>query len=365
MKMILKITMLLSILVSVACKKNPIVTSKDELKSKISAAAKANHIPTMSVLIKWKDDELKFLYKDNASDIEQVNVYGIGSTTKMLSSLLILKYIEDGKIDLEASITKYIDKTMLSQIPWVDSIKVRNLLSNTSGIPDYIQNPDWIKMAMAALPPKNTTEKVKLIAAPDSTFKLGRFSYSSSNFVILEMILESITHHKATDIFNAFYAQLGLTHTSFNKPTTGNQAFFAQTVDGVSNVSAWEEDYGFEGGAYSTTEDLSKLMQLIFIDKTVINSKSLANMQTWTDTDKFKLNYGNGKITHYGLGLMKYELGGRTFIGHPGSTLKYQSFAFIEPATGIQVILLTNCSGKHYNHAVLIEIIDQIISQNI
>ncbi|MEO6229371.1 MAG: serine hydrolase domain-containing protein [Ferruginibacter sp.] len=206
---------------------------------------------------------------------------------------------------------------------------------------------------------------MQLVAVPDTSFAIGRFAYSNSNYVILEKIIEIITNQKATDIFNTFYSNLGFINTSFNKQSTGNQAFFAQQVNGTSNISAWEENYGFEGGAYATTEDLSKVLQQTFVDKTIINSQSLAGIQSWVDMDRFKINFGNGKITSYGLGLMKYEVSGRTFIGHAGSSLKYQSFVFIESATGIQVVLLTNCSGKYYNNAFLIEIIDKIISKNI
>ncbi|MEO6229372.1 MAG: serine hydrolase domain-containing protein [Ferruginibacter sp.] len=116
------------------------------MKNKIITVAKANHIPTLSVLIKWKNDELKFLYQDKYKNIEPVNVYGIGSTTKFLCSLIFLKYVESGKINLEDPITDYIAKDSLPAIPWVNSIKVKHLLNHTSGIPDYTQNPSWINL---------------------------------------------------------------------------------------------------------------------------------------------------------------------------------------------------------------------------
>lgn len=364
-KLFLTVLLLLPITACFSCKKSNDPPSKSDLENKITAAAKANHIPSLSVLIKRGNKKLVFDYKDKDKSIQQISIYGIASTTKLLTTVLIMKYVERKEINLDAPITQYINKSQLPQIDWIDSVKVRNLLNNTSGIADYTHNPLWINLVQAGKTAKTFKEKIALASFADSTLAFGRFYYSSTNFVILEKILETVSKQNALAVFNSFYADLGLINTSFNKPKTHNQAFYALTSEASSDNSSYDEGYGFEGGAYSTTADLSLFLQKVFVDKSVLNAQSLAAMRHWTEMDKFKINYPNARIADYGLGLMKYETAGRTFIGHPGSSLKYQSFAFIDPDTGTEIILLTNCSGKHYNKAFLLEIVDNIVSKNL
>ncbi|MEO5911250.1 MAG: serine hydrolase domain-containing protein [Pelobium sp.] len=365
MKLFLTALLLLPTTACFSCKKSNGPLSKPDLKSKIVAAAKANHIPSLSVLLKRGNQKLAFEYKDKNNSIQQISTYGIASTTKLLATVLIMKYAERKEIELDAPITKYINKAELPQITWIDSIKVRNLLNNTSGIADYTHNPLWITLIQTGKTAKTFKEKIALASVIDSTLAFGRFSYSNTNFVILEKILETVSKQNAFAVFNTFYADLGLINTSFNTPRTGTQAFYALTGDASSDISNYDEGYGFEGGAYSTTADLTLFLQKVFVKKTILNAQSLAAMQHWTDMDKFKINYPNARIADYGLGLMKYETAGRTFIGHPGSSLKYQSFAFIDPATDTEIILLSNCSGKYFNKAFLLEIIDNIVSKNL
>jgi D-alanyl-D-alanine carboxypeptidase len=338
-------------------------SEKEDLKNRIISIAKANHIPTLSVFIKSEKVIVDFQYKDADKTIEPMINYGIGSTTKFLAALLILKQVEENKIGLNDLILNYIDSADFPNIRWFNSITIKHLLSHTSGIPDYTNNPSWMTATMAGNAPKSYSEKITLISIPDSSYHFEQFAYSNSNYVLLEKIIEKKNNKNAKQLFNDFYTGLNLPTISFTKPIGSNQAFFAMVENQTSSIIAFEEEYGYEGGAYASVKDLSLILQKVFVDKNVLTQKSLDLISTWTDMDRYKINYGFAKTTSYGLGLMKFEFNGRTFIGHPGSSLKYQSVAFIEPATGAEIVLLTNCSGKYYNHAFLIDIIGEIVKE--
>lgn len=345
----------------VSCQK--VSSGQGDLKNRLIAIAKSNHIPTLSVYIKSEKVIADFQYKDDDKTIEPITNYAIGSTTKFLAALLIVKQVEENKIGLNDLILNYIDSADFPNIRWFNSITIKHLLGHTSGIPDYTNNPSWMTSVMSGKPPKSYSEKIALISIPDSSNRFEQFAYSNSNYVLLEKIIEKINNKKATQLFNEFYTGLGLPGISFTKPVGSNQAFFAMAENQTSNVTSFEEAYGYEGGAYASVKDLSMLLQKVFVEKNVLNQKSLDLISTWTDMGRYIINYGFAKTTSYGLGLMKFEFNGRTFIGHPGSSLKYQSFAFIEPATGAEIVLLTNCSGKYYNHAFLIDILGGIVKE--
>lgn len=334
--------------------------AKTDLKYKLVSVARKNHIPTLSVIVKSDKVNLEFKYRDPDKGIEPVTNYGVASTTKFLSSLVILKNIEDHKIGLNDPIYKYVDSSAFKGISWFSKITVRHLLNHTSGIPDYTKNPEWIKMVMNSNPPKSYEEKIALVETNNLAARFGEHAYSNTNYVILEKIIETANHKNAREVFNEFYSKLNLPNISFND-SSKNQAFFSQQENGTGNVSAWQENYGFEGGAYCNTNDLHLILKKVFVEKTVLNQNSLDSLATWTDVNKYKINYGFAQMTAYGLGLMKYEFDGRVFIGHAGSSLKYQCFAFIEPSTGTEIILQTNCSGKYFNNAFFIDLIGTIV----
>jgi D-alanyl-D-alanine carboxypeptidase len=357
----LSIAIMSSLMMLSACAKTPHVNP--DLESKLISIAKKNHIPTLSVIVKSANTNLNFKYQDGDKGIEPIAIYGLASTTKFLSALLVMKQIEENKIGLDDLIHKYIDKSALENISWFNSITVKQLLNHTSGIPDYTKNPKWIDLVMNGNPPLTYSQKVSLINATDGAYQLGIYSYSNSNYVILERIIETVGRKNAQQVFNEFFLNHGISNLSFAKTTESNQAFFSQQENQINNATDWQENYGFEGGAYSNANDLSIILRKVFIDKRVLNQNSLDLLTTWTDVNKYTINYGFAQMSSYGLGLMKFEFNGRVFLGHAGSSLKYQCFAFIEPATGAEIILQTNCSGKYYNNVFFISLLGEIIKK--
>jgi D-alanyl-D-alanine carboxypeptidase len=275
----------------------------------------------------------------------------------------VLSYVEKNKISLDDPIHKYIDSTLFKNIAWFDSVRIKNLLDHTSGIPDYTKSPSWITSVMQANPPNDFKEKISLVNVPDSTHHFGQFAYSNTNYVILEEIITLISQRNARDVFNDYYAGLNLPTITFKKPNQICQTYFSMQKDQTSDISGWDENYGFEGGAYASADDLSKLLRMTFIDKSILDSTRLSLLTRWGNTGKNKIDYGFGQMTKYGLGVMRIEFDGRIFIGHSGSSLKYQSFAFIEPSTGSEIVMLTNCSGKFYNRTFFIGILGEIAKE--
>ncbi|HVI47722.1 MAG TPA: serine hydrolase domain-containing protein [Chitinophaga sp.] len=352
------------VLLSIACRKNPGENQNEILKNKIETVAKTYRIPTLSVFIRNQHGEMAFRYMDNERTIAPVETYGIANATNMLVALPLLKLVENHKINLDSPVVKYLRQTSLSKkIPWMSAIKIRHLLSHTSGIPDFTRHRSWMTLLLANRAPRTYAEKIALIETPDSTQKLDRYCYSASDYVILERVVEIVTSQKGPAYFKNFYADLGLPGITLDKPSTGTQTFYAQQVGAITNNTNYSENYSYEGGAYAKAPDLALLLKKVFTDKSVLSQESLDEMLTWNDMQKYRISYSNVQIARYGGGLMQCEMRDQQYIGHAGISLKYQSFIFVDPSTGYTIIVLTNCSGKFFNNAFAVEIIDKLIAQ--
>jgi CubicO group peptidase (beta-lactamase class C family) len=64
--------------------------------------------------------------------VKKQHTYGIGSTTKLLSSVLIFHHIEKGDIALDDAITQYITNTHFNTIENIEQVTIRSLLNHTT-----------------------------------------------------------------------------------------------------------------------------------------------------------------------------------------------------------------------------------------
>jgi D-alanyl-D-alanine carboxypeptidase len=112
----------------------------------------------------------------------------IGSVTKTFTAAEVLSLAAQGRVDLDAPASTYLDHPLLARGP-----TVRQLLSHTSGIPDFT-TPD-LDDAVDADPARSWTAEQALTYATDPLSLPGSpvMSYSNSNFLLLGLLIERVT----------------------------------------------------------------------------------------------------------------------------------------------------------------------------
>jgi len=115
--------------------------------------------------------------------------FRLGSITKQFTALLIVKLAEEGKIKLDVPITTYLPDYPKEN---GDKITINNLLTHTSGIPNYTSAPNFLKEK--AKNPYSPADFVKTFSSLPLEFKPGeKFAYSNSGYFLLGYIIEKIT----------------------------------------------------------------------------------------------------------------------------------------------------------------------------
>lgn len=328
-----------------------------KIEKKVTRIAKDKNIPSLELTITREKDVLHFNY--NHKKIQKQNIYGIGSTTKYLSAVVIFKLIENQQLKLDDKVTDYIHLTQ--PISGVENLTVQNLLNHTSGLSDYTKHPDWITGVMDNNAPKTFEEKVLLIN--DTTENSGIFSYSNTNYLFLQKIVETITNEPYEVFFNNFYKNHNLPDIKMGVHENDLQAFFGQTEQGSSDVSTWREYYGFDGGAYANAKALDDFLTKLYRDTSILKPGTLSEMEKWISMKPMNIPIGNGLISEYGNGVMKLTYHKQEYIGHLGSTLKYQSMVLYNPEKNISISIVTNCSGRYFNNVFFQELIPAILDE--
>ena len=114
--------------------------------------------------------------------------FRLGSVTKAFTAMLVLQLVQRGKLKLDGKITDYLPDYPKRQ---GNRVSIHQLLTHTSGIPDYGEFPNYRDLSRNPFAPELL---IKLFADSTLQFEPGsKFSYSNSGYFLLGMIIERVT----------------------------------------------------------------------------------------------------------------------------------------------------------------------------
>ena len=252
--------------------------------------------------------------------------FAIASLTKTFTAALILRLAEEGRLTIDDSLSRW-----LPDYPNATHITLRMLLSHTSGLADFFQNPKFdAALNRAKLRVWTPDEVLPFVGKP--AFAPGKgWGYSNTNYVLLGLVAERAGGAPwAEQVRSDFFVPLGLTSTYVQgvgtpavPPAHANQMFIGfagrilprdlsdgSTITPFTSVTS----AAFSAGSIaSTTGDLARWARALY-GGDVLAPASLAQMLTF-----------DPEITHYaalayGLGVSRVKIDGRFIaFGHTGA----------------------------------------------
>jgi CubicO group peptidase (beta-lactamase class C family) len=282
--------------------------------------------------------------------------FGIASGAKLLTSIAICKLVEQGKLKFDSLLKDYVDFDNFD-----DNVTIKNLLTHTSGLPDYFDEEEmsdfselWNNNPMYMM--KEPKDFISLIKKQKTMFKLGeKFHYNNGAFVILAFIVEKVSGIRFIDFVkeNIFDA-LGMDSSGYFSMDMlpKNCAFgYEKNSDGTlkTNIYSIPIIGGGDGGVFVTANDISKLwdglLNYKLLSKDITNE--LLTPQVYVNHDVY---YGYGIwIIKRNDNIYKYYITG----SDPG--VSFQSAVY--PNEEIEVTILGN---REFNTFELIKEIEKI-----
>lgn len=295
--------------------------------------------PGCVVLVIKKD---KIIYKkafgfantEQKTPMQADMLFRTGSMGKQYTAIAVLQLVEQGKIGLQDSIQRYIKNFPSKGY----TITIENLLTNTSGIKDYlseISNPSKQKESYT---PKDGVDYIKdepLNFKPGSNYK-----YSNSNFYLLGYIIETVTGKTfekylqenvldEADLKNTFYIH--------PEKTIPDMPQGYSKFDGkIENATLQEVTIMYSAGALiSNADDIYKWHQALY-NQQLVKKETLEKATT-----PFK--FDDGTFSQYAYGWFVKNIDGSKTIEHSGSTDGFQSDEIYLPNENVFVVALYNC----------------------
>jgi serine beta-lactamase-like protein LACTB len=247
----------------------------DFASNQIEAYRKHHDVPGISVAIARKG-QLVFAKGFGFSDLERqkpvatTDFFRLASVSKPITATLIFELADQGKVDLNAPVRKY-----LPELPTHHIYRVRELLSHQSGVRHYateapLQNYPTQVSALSRF------AKDPLLFAPGE-----KFSYSTHAFTILGSVIEKVSKKPyrvyASDRLQAWGIKDVQCETGPNPDRTK-----IYTRSGSTNKSAVRDDLSWKyggGGFEATAIGMCQLGSAIAAGK-ILKKESLERM--WT-----------------------------------------------------------------------------------
>lgn len=269
-------------------------------------------------------------------------LFAINSATKSFTGVAMMQLVEAGQVDLDAPISRY-----LGGLPanW-QSIRVRQLLAHTSGLPNIVDRQGLIGGGSEA---EAWTKVMELpLEAPPGT----RFAYNQTNYGLLARIIAKV----ATMPFEQFFSQrqfapAGMVRTTFGDtfdvvPNAATPYAFTRRVPGqpaleTSYLNHWSEDLpgGLRtgGGIQTNAQELARWIMALSDGKLLKDPASLAQM--WNPEP---LASGGASPWSAGWPIIRTSCH-PAYAGIGGA----RSAFYIYPNDGLAVIVLTNLVGAN------------------
>jgi CubicO group peptidase (beta-lactamase class C family) len=282
------------------------------------------------------------IYVDDPGQGSWTTALGMGSITKTFTATVILQLVDAGKLRLDDPVGTY-----QPQVPNVAHMTIRQLLNMTSGLFDYTDDEGFVQATLTD-PYKvwQPNELLSIAFKHPPYFAPGKdFHYSNTNYILLGLIMEQLTHLPAEQALQrSIFGPLGLHESSL--PPLSSSAIPDPHAQGYSygtnftgkgpthNVTDSNPSVAWTAGSMiSTLHDL-KIWAKALATGQLLSAATQQQRLSWAVCAPAWL----WKPLCYGLGVS--DSGG--FLGHDGTIAGFQSWMGYQPQTGATIIVLTN-----------------------
>lgn len=278
----------------------------------------------------------------------------IASNTKGLTTLLLAKLVDEGKLGWDEPVTQAYPGFRLGSEETTSKVLVRHLVCACTGLPR--KDMQWLLNTSPATPAADTFAQ---LAETEPTSGFGEvFQYnnlmaSAAGCVGGHLVHPGMELGRAYDaaMREKIFAPLGMTATGFDTAAVmrGNWArphaydLNGHTVASLDEGMRLNEavmPYRPAGGAWSSAADLVKYVRF------ELNEGKLDDGRQWVSAanllERRKPGVPSGEDEFYGMGLEQNRQWGVPVIHHGGSLGGYKSDIMLVPDAGIGAVILTN-----------------------
>jgi D-alanyl-D-alanine carboxypeptidase len=258
--------------------------------------------------------------------------FRIGSVTKMYTAVMILQFVEEGKLKLTDLLGKF-----FPEIPNAGKITMAQILQHRSGIPNVRREPNPQRTeskSPTSTIPITKDEMLALIVKSTPHFEPDtKHLYSNSGYFLLGLILEKLSGKSYEEVLEErISSKIGLKDTYIatgNIDVSKNESLTYSYLGGTwkQHTETHPSILFGAGSIISTPYDMCTFIQALF-DLKLISQESVTLMKTMRDGE--------------GMGMGSFQFAGRIFYGHTGGGDNYGAWLAYLPEEKLAIAYTTN-----------------------
>ena len=280
-------------------------------------------------------------YADVAKKVKvdpKTTLFRPGSISKLFTWTALMQQVEQGKVDLNADVNKYID----FKIPPYEGkpITVLNLMTHTPGFEEQVK--DLITLGEKTQVPYDTLLKrwtPTRIYAPGSTPAYSNYGASLAGYIVQRTSGEPFDAYLEHHIFGP----LGMAHSTFRQPLPAN----LKPLMAEGYVSGKDKPYGYEyvnaapaGALAASGDDMAKFMIAHLDNGKGILQPATAQLMHSRANSPFPAGEG---MAH---GFYETNINGLHVIAHGGDTVAFHSDLHLFLDKNVGIFVSFNSAGK-------------------
>jgi D-alanyl-D-alanine carboxypeptidase len=253
---------------------------------------------------------------------------------------------ERGELDLDALLSSYLDASVLEDIANADRVTLRQVMSHTSGIPDFNDSVSYVIGELNdPLEPNDALGLLDVVRGWDAVGEPGEvYAYADTNYVLLSLVLDEVTGDGIDAIHTDIIEPLKLDATTFYRRGEPEPSCICNTYweignDRLENVSDLSREYatqvtGADGLAATPLDALTFVEAIVRGD--LISEDSRSQMTEWSEPSIDDEGYG------YGLGLARVMPDTGEQHGHTGGGVGTGAVMRASPDSEVTFVAATN-----------------------
>ncbi len=313
-----------------------------EIKLRRVLERAARHRDLAGIVVRIDRDDT-FSWTGSVGELSPETPFFIASTTKLYTTAIVLRFAERGRLTLEDRLVDHVEPALVAGlhvrggVDHTGEIRIRHLLAQTSGLPDYFQGrrPDGGTLEGAIRTGSDTAWRLDDVL--DATRRIGpafapgtpgKALYSDSNFQLLGRVIESVSGGSYADALRTEIVEpLGLEWTWLYVDPADDRPMPLRDGDHQLRIPRAMASFGPDGGIVATVDDVMRFLRGFFEGK-LFDPAILPSLQVWNRIF-FPLQYGVGLARFKWPRLFSPFADQPELLGHSGLS---GAFAFYAPA---------------------------------
>lgn len=335
------------------------------LETLIQQEMEAAKVPALAIAV-VKGDDVLFSRGFGVTDAENGGVavtadslFRVGSVSKVVTGTMIMKLVEQGKIDLDTPVTEYVPWLALSDPDAAQKVTMRTLLTHRAGFVNagtYLgsRDPQGLRNFV-----RDVVPQAKLYSQPGELF-----TYNCYSIDIAGLVAEEVTGRYFDDLVRELvFEPLGMKRSTYD-PTVAMTYPLALphnlTPDGFEVIHKMPENVAHHPSFYlmTTANDLLHFVRMhlqggTFAGREVLRPETVQEMHAQQVELQSSIGY------ELGLTFFKVQRNGVWLSTHFGDITTYSANFYIAPEEGVAVVIMNNRPFPH--DKVIVPILDQLL----